>query len=368
MSSEPPLNQEMVVNHHTTNTHESIMQEGGFTIVHSNSSSGRRLQAHHNNNNNKYSSITTNYAFSSSWKRKKKLNPNNNTSQFSSAMNHQDFVEFNPTKFEKALERVRESLSETICSMIEKYFHPHQSSQILQVICYGIGDFISDKIALSQFKVLLQILDHFKNKYNSQNVNQHDSLSNENHARSTSSITLKCYIYDPVFEIKMSTGDREHLYRYIKEKFGMEWIEKNEECKRRIDITTFVYMPHCAFSMYYNLLMENCDRLNHLILLSNQLAIRKEILKTIFSMDEKKELSLREDNIDSNSKIQKKKKKLDDTEKYFLNFVFNNTNIYFFNEQERPLTDIEIFEMSRSEIDRALNRESDVELIHKSKY
>nr|CAG4711993.1 unnamed protein product [Naegleria fowleri] len=337
----------------STTTHENIMQEGGFTIV-SNSSSGRRFNQHQSTPN----------AFSS-WKKKKKSSSHPfNASPSSLNNHHDDFIEFHPTKFEVSLERVREPLSGTICSVIEKYFHP--SSPILQIICYGIGDFISDKVALSQFKVLLEILEYFKKSYTSHRSNQNETSSENNTQKDEHTYSsVKCYMYDPVFEIKMSTSEREKLYRYIKDKFGMEWIEKNEECKRRIDTPTFVYMPHCAFSMYYNLLMENCDSLNNLILLSNQLPIRKEVFKSIFSMDEKKEIDLQDFNsLGYNSKIQKKKKILDDSEKYFLNFVFNNTNIYVFNKQERPMKDVEIFSLSSSEIDRVLNRESDVELVH----
>ncbi|EFC47075.1 predicted protein [Naegleria gruberi] len=140
------------------------MLDGGFTIVSNN-----------NNNNNQRRGNNTQQALmmASSWKKKRKVlaqaeqeqqNPNNSLGTHGGKMMI-DLIEFNPIRFESQLEKVREKLSEFIlnCFINDNYqYITHQ------VICYGIGDFVTDKIALSQFKVLLSLLERLKEKMNQQ--------------------------------------------------------------------------------------------------------------------------------------------------------------------------------------------------------
>ena len=304
-------------------THEEIMLEGGFKIVNT---------AKQTNSSGVERKTTTSYQ-GLSWKKKRR---NLNISETI------DYIEFNPVKLESSLRNMREKLSSFIFPIIEKQF-------IKQLICYGIGDFLTDKIALSQFHVLLSIMQQYREKFNE---------------------TLTCYMYDPIFEIKMLDTEREKLYSYLKEKHAIHWVERNEECKRRVDQVTFFYMPHCAFSMYYNLLMENSEHLHNIILLSNQLPLKHAILREAYSVDEKKQmiLSATDDQSSSEKLIFHKKKGLDDTEKYLLNFVFNNTNIYIFHQNDTAVTQVEnvsanIFALDSDSIQRHLNRENDKELL-----
>lgn len=118
---------------------------------------------------------------------------------------------------------------------IERALNYLHSSCIVDIICYGIGNFSEHICSKFQLATLLAL----KSLYSS-NV----------------------YIYDPLF----TKNEIESLKR-----LNLQVIEKNEEGKRTINNhLTLVYMPHCSKQLLNNFLLTNWTPVIHnCILLGN---------------------------------------------------------------------------------------------------
>lgn len=99
-----------------------------------------------------------------------------------------------------------------------------RSSDMKELVCYGIGNFATSLIARYQLALFLIFRDEFK-------VPVEDT-----------------YIYDPLLmSIEMNTL----------EELGCQQMTLNEEGKRRVSVPTMFYMPHCGKALYNNLLWAN---------------------------------------------------------------------------------------------------------------
>ncbi|KAI0231011.1 SRR1-like protein [Lamellibrachia satsuma] len=98
------------------------------------------------------------------------------------------------------------------------------SDTMKELVCYGIGNFATSLIARYQLALFLIFRDELK-------VPAEDT-----------------YIYDPLLmSIEMSTL----------EELGCQQMALNEEGKRRVNVPTMFYMPHCGKALYNNLLWAN---------------------------------------------------------------------------------------------------------------
>jgi len=114
-----------------------------------------------------------------------------------------------------------------------------ESNQLIDIICYGLGSFLSCNMAASQLMFLLALKDFL-------NVNN-------------------VSVYDPVF----SKSEIEYL-----EKVGLNVLSINEEGKRTIVNKTLFFMPHCDLPLYNNLLWANWNivNLSKLLIIGNTLS------------------------------------------------------------------------------------------------
>ncbi|XP_070573687.1 SRR1-like protein [Ptychodera flava] len=115
-------------------------------------------------------------------------------------------------------------LEERISSKPSHCHHFH----IVDIVCYGLGNFSSCPIARHQFALLLLLKDFLQILY--------------------PQIPGQCYSYDPRF----TTQERDVLHE-----MGIICIKENEEGKRPVHQPTLFYMPHCGKPLYNNLLWSN---------------------------------------------------------------------------------------------------------------
>ncbi|XP_063848983.1 SRR1-like protein [Scylla paramamosain] len=98
---------------------------------------------------------------------------------------------------------------------------PHQNIKVSGIVCYGLGQLSSSRIARYQGALLLILKDHFQ---------------------------VPAEVYDPIF----SAVDVEVL-----EVFDIKVLNRNEEGKRKVVETTLFFLPHCGKELYNNLLWTN---------------------------------------------------------------------------------------------------------------
>ncbi|KAK9501929.1 hypothetical protein O3M35_012561 [Rhynocoris fuscipes] len=92
---------------------------------------------------------------------------------------------------------------------------------IKDIVCYGIGKFSGSHQAMHQLALLIQ----FKHLYNT-----------------------PVHIFDPV----LSQTEREILMN-----LGLNIISYNEEGKRKVDVVTLFFLPHCPRELLNNILFTN---------------------------------------------------------------------------------------------------------------
>ncbi|XP_043519656.1 SRR1-like protein isoform X1 [Frieseomelitta varia] len=119
------------------------------------------------------------------------------------------------------------------------------SSDISDILCYGLGHFSSHRSSKYQLALLLSLKKH----YNSQ-----------------------IHIYDPVF-----SSEEIKFLKWL----DFNVITINEEGKHVIrNNITLVYMPHCSIHLINNFLYANwCKNLNKCILLTNSFSVVTDSLK-----------------------------------------------------------------------------------------
>ncbi|KAL9652439.1 hypothetical protein ABK040_000012 [Willaertia magna] len=347
-------------------SHEEIMTEGGFTVVSSrNTNNSNYKNKKVINPTNLYTNNFNNNKRGSSKKSKHKIH------HFSSTID--ETKKFNSETFELQIKSFMEPttfISDYIYSKINENFKIKQentehnsNNNIQQIICYGIGNFLSETISICQFVVLLALIEKLR-----KNDNNTKFTEEKNGATFTTNSTTKVrvFLYDPIIEMVLGNDKEEcnKFFNYLKEKYDIEWILENEECKRKLsnEFYTFIYMPHCSFTMYYNLLTLNKNILDKLILFSNPLSINSKLINKVYSIDKQEEILIHE-NVDllhvlETNKKNKKKNDLKEKE-YYLNFVFNHTNLYFF-KKDCVLEEIFPLEVLK-------RREVDMDLIKKKK-
>lgn len=110
------------------------------------------------------------------------------------------------------------------------------NSDEIDIVCYGLGHFITCMIARYQLAFLMILNEVFQ----------------------PSTVCL----YDPVFLPEEKS--------FLKE-LGLEVLEVNEEAKRTINRKTIFFMPHCDLPLYNNLIGANWkeDSLSKLIIIGN---------------------------------------------------------------------------------------------------
>ncbi|RDD38227.1 SRR1-like protein [Trichoplax sp. H2] len=102
------------------------------------------------------------------------------------------------------------------------------TAAIKEIVCYGLGNFLSSASARYQLALLLILIEKLQ-------------------------IKNRCSIFDPVF-----TSDEKEILQ----DFGLQIITENEDCKRCVQMGTLFYMVHCERDMYNNLLASNWPRNN----------------------------------------------------------------------------------------------------------
>ncbi|KAI8064561.1 SRR1-domain-containing protein [Gongronella butleri] len=141
----------------------------------------------------------------------------------------------------KLLQRYRDTLTD--CAFYEKTLPLIEervaTREIKDIVCYGIGSMEDSIPARYQFMLILLLQDKIKH-------------------------TGAIYIFDPV----MTAADKEVCAHY-----GLQVIDTNEDCKRRVDCATLFYMPHCTREHYNNVLAANWEPelLAHITLIGNDL-------------------------------------------------------------------------------------------------
>jgi len=115
--------------------------------------------------------------------------------------------------------------------------HHLRSGCLLDMVCYGIGNFSFSRQAGYQFALLLLLRQYLQLKE-------------------------PVYIFEPLFT---------ELEREILPSYGCEVIKNNEEAKRPVKKPTLFFMPHVDRCLYSNLLWANWseESLSNLIILGN---------------------------------------------------------------------------------------------------
>ncbi|PRP87639.1 SRR1-like protein-like [Planoprotostelium fungivorum] len=105
------------------------------------------------------------------------------------------------------------------------------------VVCYGLGPFLTSPKAKYQLGLLLLLIEHLK-------------------------IEGQKHYFDPIFD--------ENEKKVLNE-LGWTDITENEQGKRKVEGRTFFYMPHCGRPLYNNLLYTNWEplQLKEMIILGN---------------------------------------------------------------------------------------------------
>ncbi|XP_012555944.1 SRR1-like protein [Hydra vulgaris] len=102
------------------------------------------------------------------------------------------------------------------------------------IVSYGIGSLANSKTARYQFSLLLLLKEKLE---------------------------VNTYLFDPILSLK------EQL---LIEELGVDVIQENEECKRKVSENTIFLMLHCGESLYNNLLWSNWGpSLRHIFLIGN---------------------------------------------------------------------------------------------------
>lgn len=107
---------------------------------------------------------------------------------------------------------------------------------VREVVCYGIGQIASCRLAQLQFAVLVLIVRQLDIKI--------------------------CYVQDPILT------PAEHA---VIESYGLAVLPTNEQCRRTVTGPTLFYMIHCSRMMYNNLLQANWSNIELVTLLGNTL-------------------------------------------------------------------------------------------------
>lgn len=136
---------------------------------------------------------------------------------------------------------------------LEKCLRLLEDRQIEQMICYGLGSFMTGfGIVASRYQLALILLIH------------------EELLKNSCPLSTDIEIYDPLFEDE----DVDVLTSFSCPKFKL--IEQNEHCARKISTTddnrcALVFMPHMDNGFYNNLLGANWDAnsLSKLVILGN---------------------------------------------------------------------------------------------------
>ena len=153
----------------------------------------------------------------------------------------------------------------------------HQRRQVKEIVCYGIGNFItttsspSYSAPLWQLACALLIRDIFSTcqyqHQQQQQAQQHQHVDDD-------VIMIETYYYDPCM-----TNEEANVLEMLHIKI----IPINERGKRVMDSknnlnssgastsTTFFFMPHCPMNLYTNLLYTNWYNLNQVIMFGNNL-------------------------------------------------------------------------------------------------
>mmetsp|Transcript_9931 Transcript_9931/g.14920 ORF Transcript_9931/g.14920 Transcript_9931/m.14920 type:complete len:342 (+) Transcript_9931:1-1026(+) len=112
----------------------------------------------------------------------------------------------------------------------------------IEVICYGLGSISDSPNAQYQLALILLVSESLKK-----------SIENLG--------TINVYLYDPVLTLM----DKDVLIE-----IGLKTLSINEQCKRKVEIPTLFYMPHCSRGMYNNVVWANWGhRLSGICLLGN---------------------------------------------------------------------------------------------------
>lgn len=168
--------------------------------------------------------------------------------------NHVSFTAIFST-LDKAIVEIRDtSFTRFVFNRLTESLAVLGSSDISEIICYGLGQFSQYRSSRCQLALLLCL----KARYESACV----------------------HVYDPAFRSEEIQALRT---------LGLKVIETNEEGKRVVqrDRTTLVYMPHCSRQLTNNFLFANWgDGLSDCILLANSLSgtvddcLRRDVLNT----------------------------------------------------------------------------------------
>ncbi|GBN16267.1 SRR1-like protein [Araneus ventricosus] len=154
---------------------------------------------------------------------------------------------FDKRKFESAVEDIRNSdfftnfKENLLCTLKNFYSNVESDYQVnllqnVDIVCYGLGHFVSCVTARYQLAFLIILKDIV--------------------------LPRAISIYDPVFSNEEKS---------VLEGLGLNVLDVNEEAKRTAFSKTIFFMPHCDLPLYNNLLWANWskDSLSKLILIGN---------------------------------------------------------------------------------------------------
>lgn len=111
-----------------------------------------------------------------------------------------------------------------------------EEHHVLEIICYGIGQFSQCVTSRYQFAFLLLLRDHLK---------------------------AKLFLFDPVLSSHETS---------LSDQLNFEVIKINEEGKRLINCDTLFFLPHCPKQLLNNILWKNWNtNLSKLILIGNSI-------------------------------------------------------------------------------------------------
>eukprot|EP01080_Neovahlkampfia_damariscottae_P011796 gene11796-5130_t len=155
---------------------------------------------------------------------------------------------FNYKKMFETKEKNKKNLKELFKNKSQELKHSTIFQQITtslndenlnEIVCYGIGDFTNELPPQEQFSFLILLQQHFK--------------------------ISKVSIFDPVLIPNLQE------IQEVLDFYKINFINENEECKRKANGKTLFYMPHCTLTMYNNVITTNFDQFENIIIIGNPL-------------------------------------------------------------------------------------------------